>query len=71
MESEPKLLVGLRDAARMLSVSQRTLWQLAADGALPSVRIRRRLLFSPASLQRWIAERESAVTEGRGEEHAE
>jgi excisionase family DNA binding protein len=49
------LLVDLRTAAKMLSISTRTAWQLAADGVLPCVRIGRRLLFSLSALEQFVA----------------
>ncbi len=52
----PALLVDLRTAAKMLSISTRTVWQLAADGALPCMRIGRRLLFPIAALERYVEE---------------
>jgi excisionase family DNA binding protein len=53
------LLIDLRAAAKLLSLSTRTVWQMATDGALPSTRIGRRLLFSTAALERFVAEHES------------
>lgn len=52
----PALLVGLRVASKMLSVSERTAWQLAKDGRLPCIRLGRRLLFSVSALETWIAQ---------------
>jgi excisionase family DNA binding protein len=57
------LLVSLRTAAKMLSVSERTVWAMADDGRLPSVRVGRRRLFSVASLESWIAKQQSAGSE--------
>ena len=50
-----KLLLTAREAARMLSVSERTLWTLTHEGAIPAVRIGRRVLYSPADLEHFIA----------------
>ena len=33
------LLVNIRDAARLLGVSERTVWQLRHDGRIPAVQI--------------------------------
>jgi len=41
------------EAARLLSVSVRTLDQLVADGKVPSKLIGNRRLFSPEALRRW------------------
>ena len=48
------LLVGMNDAARMLGVSARTLWSMANSGELPTVRVRRRVLFNVEALRAWI-----------------
>ena len=50
----PPLLLDLHETARALRVSERTAWALAKEGALPCVRIRRRLLFDPADLRAFI-----------------
>lgn len=58
LSPEPeKLLIGLHEAARLLSISGRHLWQLVRDGEVPFVRLRGRLLFSPETLRQWIIER--------------
>lgn len=54
----PESLLSLRDAAARLGVSERHLRQLIADEGLPSVRLGRRVLIRPASLDRWLAQRE-------------
>lgn len=56
----PALLVDEPTAAAMCSVAPRTMWSLAASGALPCVRIGRRKLYAIETLRRFIAERESA-----------
>lgn len=51
-----RLLVPARDAAQMLSISERTLWSLTAPrGPLPPVRIGARVLYSTETLRSWIA----------------
>jgi excisionase family DNA binding protein len=55
--AEP-LLVGAVQAARLLGISGRLLWSMTAAGEIPSVRIRRRVLFCVQSLRSWIASRE-------------
>ena len=52
---QPVLLLTLRDAAAALAVSERTLWQLAHDGVIPTVRIGRALRVDSADLSRFIA----------------
>lgn len=48
------ILVGMTEAARMIGVSARTLWSMANAGELPTVRIRRRVLFNVAALREWV-----------------
>ena len=51
----PKLLLDRREAAEALGISQRMLDTLTdPHGPLKPVRVGRRVLFSPAVLQRWI-----------------
>ena len=54
------LLIGARDAARRLSISERTLFTLTKAGTIPSVRIGGRVLYSVESLRRMIAEQGGA-----------
>ena len=50
------LLIAARDAARLLAVSERTLWSITAPrGSLPCVRIGARVLYSRSALVEWIA----------------
>jgi excisionase family DNA binding protein len=48
------LLVTAREAARMLSLSERTVWGLSKAGELPTVRIGRSVRYDPRDLQAWI-----------------
>lgn len=57
---DDRLLVGGRDAARVLSVSQRTLHTLAMRGDIPSIRIGARRLYSLEQLRGWIDSRLAA-----------
>ena len=50
---EPMLLTA-RQAARVLTISARTLWSLTKDGQIPAVRIGRAVRYDPADLRRWI-----------------
>ncbi|TXT35296.1 MAG: hypothetical protein FD138_1413 [Planctomycetota bacterium] len=51
----PKLLLDRREAAEALGISERMLDMLTEPhGPLKPVRFGRRVLFSPAVLQRWI-----------------
>ena len=47
-------LLTYRDAAKLLHVTDRTVWQLVKDGALPAVRFRRTVRIDPADLQSFI-----------------
>lgn len=58
----PPLAVGMRDAARLIGLSPRRLQQLALAGEIPSVKIDGRRLFRLATLDRWLAERETSAT---------
>ncbi len=49
-----KLLYGRKEAAKMLSVGLRTLDQLVADRVLIPTPVRRRVLFTPEELNRFI-----------------
>ena len=48
------LLVSHRDAARMLSVCERTLYSLVQAGEIPVVRIGRGVRYSVEDLKAWI-----------------
>ena len=50
---EPMLLTA-RQAARILSISERTLWSLTKDRQIPAVRIGRAVRYDPGDLRRWI-----------------
>lgn len=51
----PRLLITAREAARTLSVSEKTLWTLTKRGEIPAVRVGvRSVRYSVTALQRWI-----------------
>jgi len=52
--SETKLLLSAREAAKALSISERTLYSRTADGTLPCVRLGCRRLYDPRALVAWI-----------------
>lgn len=62
---QTKLLLNLRDAAKLLSLSERTLWGLANTGAIPSFKIGRSRRFSIESLERWIETQEGAASDAK------
>jgi excisionase family DNA binding protein len=53
------LLVDPKEAARLLAISQRTLWKwtFEAQSALPYVRVGRLVRYSVGDLMRWIESR--------------
>ncbi len=57
-----RLLIDVRTAARALSISERLLWSLTNDGTIPHVRLNRRVLYSPADLQRWIDQQKKGAS---------
>lgn len=48
-------------AAKMLSISERKLWEIANRGEIPHLRIGRSVRFSLDSLTQWITEQEKAT----------
>lgn len=54
LTAEVRLLVDVSEAARLTSLSERTIKRLASDRAIPFVRVGRRLLFPFTKLQCWI-----------------
>jgi hypothetical protein len=60
-DATPKFLLDVREAARALSISPRTLWSLTSPrGRLRAVRLSGRVLYSVSALKEWIAEAEQA-----------
>ncbi|HOA51273.1 MAG TPA: helix-turn-helix domain-containing protein [Thermogutta sp.] len=61
MNTPEPLAYRLKDAARILGLSTRTVWQLAHDGQIPCVRVgtgrRKTLLFPADALKAWLLER--------------
>lgn len=53
--SPNRLLVNSDEAARMLSLGKRRLWNLTQCNAVPSRRIGRSVRYDPAELGAWIA----------------
>lgn len=52
---DAKQLLTSREAAAVLSISERTLWGLMRSGAIPCVPIGRSVRYDPADLRAWIA----------------
>ncbi len=53
---QPPLAVGMTEAARILGIGKRKLWELTNRGEIPHIRISRRVLYSIADLQAWLTE---------------
>lgn len=49
------LLVGPKQAAAMLGISERTLWSLTDSGRIPKKKIGSRVVYEPATLERYVA----------------
>lgn len=45
------------EAARLLGISPRTLWQLTKDGAVPHLRLAGRVTYPHEALKKWANER--------------
>ena len=59
------LLLKLRDAAELLQVSDRTLWQLSKDGDIPSIRVGvRSVRYCRKQLQEWIEQQKAGQSGG-------
>jgi hypothetical protein len=58
-QSVAPLSVGLRDAARLLGVSDRWLWSQSQSGAVPCSSIGGRRLFRVAALEEWLRQNET------------
>lgn len=52
--AEP-LLVNSREAARLLSLSERSLWSLSASGEIPRIKVNKCVRYSVEDLRDWIA----------------
>ena len=57
----PQLLVDPREAARLLSISERTLWTLTNQGSIKATKIGRAVRYSVASLEAFIAKQTSVA----------
>jgi excisionase family DNA binding protein len=53
----PVLLLTEREAAKILAVCPKTLWQLAHDGEIPTVSIGRAKRYRVADLENFVADR--------------
>ena len=53
-ETTPRLLIDVREAAKALSICERTLATLTKAGEIPHTRLRGRVLYAPHVLREWI-----------------
>lgn len=51
---ETKRLLRVKEAAKYLAVSDRTIWSLTKDGKLPAVKFNRNVRYSIDDLQKFI-----------------
>jgi excisionase family DNA binding protein len=58
------LLVPAREAARLLAVSERTLWGLTRRGEVPCVRIGRAVRYDPRDLAAYVERLRAPAAEG-------
>ncbi len=59
------LALRARDAARLLAVSERTLWSLTAADQIPHVRIGRLVVYPVRALEAWLTARAGRTGRGR------
>ena len=65
----PALVVDRRNAARILAVSERTVWSRTVPrGDLPCVRVGARVLYSVDTLRAWVVQQEVRVLNGNGDD---
>jgi len=49
------LLISAVQAAKELGISRRNLWTQTQSGTIPFIQLGRRVMYSPSSLQEWVA----------------
>ena len=57
MSATPKLLLSPKEAAQLLSISERTLWTITKQGAIACIRIGAAKRYEVKELERFIASR--------------
>jgi len=72
MSTTVKLLLSERELAESLGVSTRHIYTLRTRQGLPFVRLGARIMYRPADVERWLAERTNGgcEVEGRTDEQA-
>ncbi len=58
---ESRLSLRLREAAKALGVSERTLWTWTQQGTIPHVRRGKTILYPTAALTHWLQEQTKAT----------
>lgn len=58
---EPSILVNSRDAARLLAISERTVFQLRKDGQLPFCKLGGAVRFDRRALLDWVTAKNQNV----------
>lgn len=48
-------LVGVTEAAKILGLSRKQLWDAVRQGLVPAVHVGRRVRFDPDALREWVA----------------
>jgi excisionase family DNA binding protein len=59
--TDNRILLPAPEAARVLSISERTLWAMTQNRGIPHIRIGRRVLYRAEALAKWAAEREKML----------
>ncbi len=60
-QSMPKLLLTARDVSKLLSISERTLWELTRRGEIPRLKIGAAVRYDVRDLQAWIDKTKGGV----------
>lgn len=60
------ILIDSREAARLLSISPRKLWELTNVGEIPSLRIGRAVRYRVADLEAWTERQVTAAAPAEG-----
>ncbi len=55
MNMREPLAYRLKEVARILGLSQRSVWKLAHDGQIPCLRVGKALLFPVKELEEWLS----------------
>lgn len=66
----PTLVLRAREAAKLLKICERTLWEWTKRGEIPHIRLGRPVLYPVHLLQRWLEER-AAKQAGPGDARPE